>query len=342
MIPAISVIMPVYNVDLYVAESIESMLNQTFSDFEFIIINDGSTDKTAEIVASYKDPRIVFVNHPVNRKKIACLNDGLKMAKGKYIALMDGDDISLRSRLEKQYNYLEENSEIGLCGVWFECFGEFNKEVRYPTRHDEIYFDLFTKCPLTATLIRKNILLNHNIIFDADFFSEDSYIYVKLAHITKLANYPEILYKYRIHIKQVSQKFKSLIRPSIIHEKNIHFNNLIIKLTRQPNKEGVEFYPTKQLSLNDIKKFEKLILKLIEENEREKIFPQHIIEQSLSKQWYRLFDFLPYNNINGLIYFILSPLRKISNLTLKQFFKFFIKCIIFKKSYNHLLKFALE
>jgi glycosyltransferase involved in cell wall biosynthesis len=330
--PVISVVMPVYNVELYVAESIESILNQTFTDFEFIIINDGSTDKTAEIVAIYKDPRIKFIDYQINRKKIACLNESLKIAKGKYIAIMDGDDISLPSRLEKQYYYLEKNPEIGLCGVWFECFGGFNKVVRYPTQHDEIYVDLLTTCPLQAPLIRGNILLNHNIIFDPDFFSEDSYLYVKLAQVTKLANYPEVLFKYRIHNKQLSQKYERMILNSVIRERNIHFNNLISKLTGHPNNEGIEFYPTKNLSLNDINNFEKLILKLFEENEKKGIFPQHIIEQALSKQWYRLFEFLPCYNIKGLINLVLSPLHRVSNLTWKYYLKFFLKCVTFKRN----------
>ena len=120
----VTILMPVYNVELFVAESIRSILNQSFSDFEFIIINDGSTDKTPEIVSSFNDPRILFINNAINKKKIACLNEGLRIAKGEFLALMDGDDIADITRIEKLFNFLLVNEEIGVCGSWFESFGD--------------------------------------------------------------------------------------------------------------------------------------------------------------------------------------------------------------------------
>src|SRR5690242_9380591 len=100
--------MPVYNASSYLREAIESILNQTYSNFEFIIINDGSTDNSLEIIRSYHDPRISVVNNETNLGIIKTRNKGLKLAKGKYIANMDADDISLSSRLEKQVQYLEQ------------------------------------------------------------------------------------------------------------------------------------------------------------------------------------------------------------------------------------------
>ena len=116
MNPKVTVLMPVYNCEKYLRESIESILNQTFKDFEFLIINDGSSDKSAEIVESYNDNRINFVQNEKNIGLAASLNRGLDIAKGEYIARMDADDISLPERLEKQVRFMETNPQIGICG----------------------------------------------------------------------------------------------------------------------------------------------------------------------------------------------------------------------------------
>jgi glycosyltransferase involved in cell wall biosynthesis len=96
--PLISVIMPVYNAELFITEAIQSVLNQTFSDFEFLIYNDGSTDKTHEIIISFKDERIIYKKLETNGGYLNLLNDGLIAAKGKYIARMDADDNSMPYR----------------------------------------------------------------------------------------------------------------------------------------------------------------------------------------------------------------------------------------------------
>ena len=117
--PLISVLMPVYNSEKYVAEAIESILCQTYKDFEFIIINDASTDSSLKIIAKYakQDKRIKLINNKKNVKISASLNKGLSIAKGKYIARMDSDDISLPSRFELQTKFLADNPAVGIVGV---------------------------------------------------------------------------------------------------------------------------------------------------------------------------------------------------------------------------------
>lgn len=113
--PQISVLMPAYNAEQYLREAIDSVLAQTFTDFEFIIINDGSTDQTEEIILSYADPRIVYVKNEVNLKLIKTLNKGIDLAKGKYIARMDADDICMPERFAVQYKFMEENQDVEAC-----------------------------------------------------------------------------------------------------------------------------------------------------------------------------------------------------------------------------------
>ena len=124
----VSVIMPVYNGAMYLNEAITSILRQTYSNFEFIIINDGSTDLSEEIILSFSDSRIVYVKNPENYRLIKTLNLGFSMAKGRYIARMDADDISHPDRLLKQVDFLDHNIEYGLVGTGVNLLNSEKKQ----------------------------------------------------------------------------------------------------------------------------------------------------------------------------------------------------------------------
>ena len=119
--------MPVFNSEKYLRESIESVLNQTFTNFELIIVNDGSTDKSVKIIDSYlSDKRVVFINRVENKKLVHTLNEGLKFAKGRLIARMDADDISFPERFEKQFQFLQKNPKIMVVGSSYISFNDNN------------------------------------------------------------------------------------------------------------------------------------------------------------------------------------------------------------------------
>lgn len=132
--PNISVILPAYNAERFLKEAIDSILAQTYTNFELIILNDGSTDRTEEIILSYKDPRIRYVKNETNLKLIKTLNKGIDLAKGKYIARMDADDISLPMRLEKEYEFMERHPDAGACSskVYLLKRGKIIKGHYYP------------------------------------------------------------------------------------------------------------------------------------------------------------------------------------------------------------------
>ncbi len=114
-VPKLSVVMPLYNAARYLRPAIESILNQTYTDFEFIIVDDCSTDETPAILDSYPDPRIVRLRNPQNLGIVGALNRGLEAARGQYIARMDGDDIALAERFAQQVAWLDAHPNIGLC-----------------------------------------------------------------------------------------------------------------------------------------------------------------------------------------------------------------------------------
>ena len=128
MNPKVSVLMPVYNEEKYISEAIESVLNQTFNDWELIIVNDGSTDNTQKIAEKYtkEDKRITLINHKKNEYKSSALNNGIKYSKGEYICYLDGDDMYLKNKLKFQVNYMEKYPKIDMLYGRAKIIGEKN------------------------------------------------------------------------------------------------------------------------------------------------------------------------------------------------------------------------
>ncbi len=203
-----SVLMPVYNCALYLAEAIESILNQTFTDFELIVLDDGSTDGSAEIAKSYNDSRIVYHCNEKNLGLANNLNVGLRMAKGKYIARMDGDDISLPERLQTQFDYLESHRDIDLCSCGLQMFGTENTVWVRESNPEAVKITMMFYSPvLHATSIwRRESFEKHNLYYDQNAFpAEDYELWSRAVFHCKLVNIPQVLYRYRIHGIQVTK-----------------------------------------------------------------------------------------------------------------------------------------
>ncbi len=206
--PLITVLMPVYNCANFVSEAVESILSQTYTDFEFIIIDDCSTDKTVNIIKSYTDTRIRLIEKPRNTGYTYSLNLGLEMAKGKYIARMDGDDISLPLRFEKQVAFLENNIDVVLCGTALKII-DSDRVIRYPEFHDDIKVQLLRHNCIghPSVMLRKSILNKNSLIYNIGKEPAEDYdLWTKLVFFGKFYNLPEVLLFYRQHDMQVSKK----------------------------------------------------------------------------------------------------------------------------------------
>jgi len=204
--PVISVVMTAYNAEKYIAESIKSILNQTFTDFEFLIYNDGSTDQTQAVIEGFKDPRIKTTNLSKNKGVVYCANLGMKEAIGKYIVRFDADDISPLNRFQLHVDYMEANPSISLSSGYLRILGT-SEIVKKPLSDNEIRWWLFKGCPIIqgACVIRREVLTMNNLSYDPDFKSaEDLELWFQIAKHTKMGNIPEILLEYRVHAEQES------------------------------------------------------------------------------------------------------------------------------------------
>ncbi|VVB77912.1 Glycosyltransferase AglG [uncultured archaeon] len=205
--PSISVLMSAYNSEKYIAEAIESILNQTFKDFEFIIFDDGSEDKTKQIIQKYakKDKRIIPIYNKCNigyKGFIRNLNRGLKMAKGKYIARMDADDISIENRFQIQYDFLKKNTEIFLVGGSFRYIDE-NSKILYQQINNFSPEVIAKKLPYKSMVHHPTVMFrNKGKIYyrEKAIYCEDRDLWLRfLTDNKKMIVLPNILINYRIH-----------------------------------------------------------------------------------------------------------------------------------------------
>jgi glycosyltransferase involved in cell wall biosynthesis len=205
--PLISVILPVYNAGRYVGQAIESILGQTLGDFELIVINDGSTDDSLDVIKSYaiKDRRIVLVSRE-NRGLVATLNEGIDLARGQWIARMDADDIALPNRFELQMAHLLQTG-ADLCGGAVRCFGDLNVVWRYPSSHEGCEVQLFFNVPLAHPTVIGRKELFATLKYDPAFKTAQDYDLWQRAWAAgyRMTNVSDVVLHYRVHGGQVSQ-----------------------------------------------------------------------------------------------------------------------------------------
>jgi len=207
--PKVSVIMPAYNAEKYIAEAIDSILGQTFGDFEFIILNDCSADRTEEIILSYDDPRIVYLQNEGNLGVAATLNKGLAAVKGEYIARMDADDISLPERFAKQVKYLDEHNDVAVLGCSIERFSsDRSLDIRsFSADVDSMMVDMLFACGVAhpSVMMRTEVIRSLGG-YDEEFNGlEDYELWCRVLEKHKITTLPDVLLRYRIHGSQVTQ-----------------------------------------------------------------------------------------------------------------------------------------
>ena len=217
--PKVSVLMPVYNTnEEHLREAIESILHQTFSDFEFLILDDCPEDSREDIIKSYNDKRIKYSKNEKNLGITPSRNKLINMAKGEYLAIFDHDDISLPERLEKQVAYLDANPDVGVVGAWVKEFPK-NKIWSYPAENDDIKLSLVKHCAIahSASMIRKSVLDTHQISYEEIFTpSEDYGLWCRLIGVTNFHNLPEVLFHYRKHGNNTSKKQRTKMQMATI------------------------------------------------------------------------------------------------------------------------------
>jgi glycosyltransferase involved in cell wall biosynthesis len=335
--PKITVLMPVYNCELYVREAVESILNQTYTDFELLIIDDASTDTTASIVRTYNDSRIQLIEKPVNTGYTNSLNQGLKIAKGKYIARMDGDDSCKPDRFSKQVAYLNAHPETVLCATAFKVIG---REIYFgsPQNHDAIKLALLDgNCIChSSVMMRKETLDIHSVIYDKTKEpAEDYAMWIRLLFLGKLHILPEILVEYRVYANQVSSK-RAEEQMKIDIELKFQLLSYLDVVIEPEEYNFLEKYfrNIKCIDYNELLIFKQLQKRLRLSNKacffESKAFNHYLfdLEVNIISRYFK--NFFRYSPVLYIKY-IIAKLNWNIGISRNEEFKLFVKCMIFKK-----------
>lgn len=267
MNPLISIIMPVYNAEIFIKHSLESILSQSYKNFELIIINDNSSDNSVNIIKKYDDDRIIILNNSENIGISKSLNIGILKAKGDYISRMDADDIIYKNKIKEQIRYIIKK-DLDFCGTWIRFFGNENKTIKYPSLNQDIRFFMYFGSPFAhPSVIFRKSLVKYNVYKNC--FAEDFDLWVRIAadKKVKFGNLPKVLLKYRTHKNQISFNKKNIINDSINICKR-HTQAFITNETHLSLLNNLNYGMNNKYEINETKK---LIRTIFEIGEKELI-----------------------------------------------------------------------
>lgn len=286
----VSVIMPVHNGETYLREAIGSILDQTFRDFELILIDDASDDRTPEIIKEYADTRIRLLTNAENQGLTRNLNRAVDIAEGQYIARMDADDIALPERLARQVAFMEKHPDHGLCGTWAKTFGAYEVPVNFPTHHEELKCCLLFQNPVVHPSVMFRAAIIKKIRYDETLrVAQDYELWQRIARHAKIANLPEYLLRYRVHETSTSstrQAQQEEVRNKVIYNylyalgieptpKELEIHNTIARVKADKDRLDLNYLPDMYLWMN----------KLLRQNRQRKIFDQTTLEQIFCFRW---------------------------------------------------------
>jgi len=338
-IPQISVIMLAYESGKYIRASIESILAQTFKDFELLIIYDDSKDDTIKIIEEFvkKDERVKCIKNENRKGIVGAANTGLKYAKGKYIARLDSDDLSLPDRLEKQITFMEENPQYGLLGGGYRQIDSEGKILSnswipsaVPEKIKSIL--LFENYFAQSTIFIRRTVLDITGFYDENILSMEDYnLWVRCSFVTKVWNLPDILVYYRVHSDSDTIR-KSDIRQTVLSAAyKYQFDKISLSFTAEELFLHYSIYNNNFIPAKEFIQKEKLwLIKLYDFNGKNGKYDEFFFNEVLSEKWFEicyhssvlgLWAFFEYNK------FLLS---KIGKKTINMKIKFFIRCILRK------------
>ena len=203
----VSVLIPTFNSEIFVVKAIESVLAQGYKNFEILILDDGSSDRTVEIVNHLNHPKIRLFESGTNRGLPAVLNEGIRHSKGAYLARLDSDDLCAPGRLEAQVNYLRNHPSVGLVGGSMMEFGEKRRQVSYPKKHDEIACAMLFRNAIAhgAVMYRAQVFREGIRYSEESLLAQDYELWSRLINVTEFANLEDVLMFRRVHEEQVTK-----------------------------------------------------------------------------------------------------------------------------------------
>ncbi len=281
--------MPVYNGGLFLKKAIESILCQTYADFEFIIVNDGSTDNTNLIVNSYSDDRIKYVENIINEGIVSSLNAAIDISRGKYIARMDADDIALPLRLEKQYLFMENNPSVAICGTQAYLIDKKDNiigTVIAPV-HNIAANHLFLNAFIHPTTFIKALYLKELKYSFKYQYAEDYHLFTTIMQAHDTANLADYLLQYRSHANNITLSHQPEMQEG---EKRV-INDQLANLGINPSEDMIKIHHAfmhNQTEDIDLLTLEMHLIQLKKANDISRIYRNELLREVLIDKWYRV------------------------------------------------------
>ena len=332
--PTVTVLLPVYNGEKYLHETVQSILGQTYSDFEFLIVDDGSTDRSIEIIDKFIDPRIRILKNPMRLKLSGALNRGIDEAKGKYIARMDADDIALPRRLEKQVAFMDKHKEVGVCGTAIQVIREGkNRTELYPETVEEIRAYALFDCPFChpSVIMRKENFVNNNLYYDCNYYpTEDYELWARAISYFPTANLNEPLLRYRVHNDsmtgsewdEMDRQAVRIIR-TMLENLDVEFSEQELLLHRNIGRgRSYQFS-----NIGDLDKAERWLQKLVDINKKNKKYDMQKFLKTISLIWFRLCVNNAFLGINTIKKYISCSFAKNDPKIFNRFFVIFLSIV---------------
>jgi glycosyltransferase involved in cell wall biosynthesis len=333
--PRLSVVMPVFNAGVYLRAAIESVLNQSFSAFELIVVNDGSTDGSGQIAQELasRDPRMRYLEQ-ANQGASLARNRGHALAHGEYLAVADADDIQLPRRFAQQVEFLDRHPTVAICGSWIETTGARPGVVcRYPTADDALRCQLLFDCPLAhpSAMMRTAELARHQLVYRPEFkVAHDYDLWVRAAPHCAFANLPEVLVHYREHEGQLTNRHRC---DFVVAETRRVWRLQLERLGLAPSEEELalherlSFWPAR-LTPQDVEAAEGWLRRLQAANVTRAVLPAETLAATLGRRWHWVCSQTAWGGPAIYRRFCSSPLARAARLTPIEQARFWVKCVL--------------
>ena len=282
--PETTVLIPAYNCGKYLKETLDSVLKQTYQDYEILIIDDGSTDDIDEVVGAYKDKRILYLKNPENLGIVHTLNNGLEIATGEFIARMDADDLMLGNRLEEQVTFLKRNLDYGMVGGWYKITdesGHLLNTSRTPQEHEFLRLGLTFRNQFAHPAVTMRTSIVRELKYNPELqYCEDHDLWIRFSEKTKVTNLPGMYLSYRWYPGNSCNRKQKELKTAVLS-----------LLSRELDKIEISHSP-EELMLHGAVCFglgRKLVINLEKRKQikqwYDRVFSSHILLKRYEKSW---------------------------------------------------------
>ncbi len=323
--------MPVYNAQPYVGRAIDSILSQSFTAFEFIIIDDCSIDDSLAVITSFEDERIRVLKNDRNQGLEHSLNRGIAAARGDLVARMDADDIGLPERIAAQVSFMREHPAVGMCGTYIKLIGEKTETIKYYTEDAHIKANLIFETGMAhpAVMMRKSVIDQHQLYYQTTYQAAEDYeLWVRAASVTKFANLPQILLHYTIHKQSISQQqFAQQLEGT--HSIRSHqlqkmgFSMSIEQLLLHQQVCSFSF-PRR---LQTVRQVEEWFILIVQQNSKQPTYDPQALHTVLSDWWYKVCRATTSQGLSVWWLYHWSPLRVSKRISFRSL-KILAKCLL--------------